>query len=185
MILLRPELYRFTHKFTSDKEESWDLVQDTLLKALNNKAKYRKDVNLKGWLYTIMRNTYINQYRKAVRMKVSKGAKTDWLCLNVEDKHTYSKPECVAQIKEVWATLNAIKTELSAPFKMYTSGHKYHEIAKCLHLPLGTVKNRIFQARQEIQKQLPGYCYHPVNRDNQKQSATTSERDIRLNRKIK
>jgi RNA polymerase sigma-70 factor (ECF subfamily) len=158
LIELRPTLYHFTRKFTSDREESWDLVQDTILKALNNKTKFRNDVNLKGWLYTIMRNTFINQYRKQSKMKMSKGEKSDFQYLNIEDEHTYNRPENAAQIKEVWGKINAIKEELSKPFKMYTSGYKYHEIAEHLQLPLGTVKNRIFQARQEIQKQLTGYC---------------------------
>jgi RNA polymerase sigma-70 factor (ECF subfamily) len=151
-------LYHFTKKFTLDRDESWDLVQDTILKALSHKSKFRNDINLKGWLYTIMRNTFINKYRKQVRMKVLKGEKVDLQYLNVEDDYTFNQPESTAQIKEVWDKVNSIREELSKPFKMYTSGYKYYEIADHLGLPLGTVKNRIFQARQEIQKQLTGYC---------------------------
>ena len=158
LVQLRPILYHFTKKFTRDKDESWDLVHDTILKALSHKSKFRDEIIFKGWLYTIMRNTFINKYRKEVRMKISKGERTDFQYLNIEETHTYNKPENSAQIKEVWAKINSIKEELSKPFKMYTSGYKYHEIAEYLELPLGTVKNRIFQARQEIQKQLPGYC---------------------------
>lgn len=157
LIELRPVLYHFTRKFTSDRDESWDLVQDTILKALSHKSKFRNDVNLKGWLYTIMRNTYINKYRKQLRMRVSKGDNVELQYLNVEDGHTYSRPESSVQIKEVWSKVDSIREELSKPFKMYTSGYKYSEIAEHLNLPLGTVKNRIFQARQEIQKQLTGY----------------------------
>jgi RNA polymerase sigma factor (sigma-70 family) len=151
LIQLRPLLYQFTRKFTSNRDESWDLVQDTLLKALKNKTKYKNDVNLKGWLYTIMRNTYINQYRISKRMVTSRNESTDFLFLNREDEHTSSKPDGSFQIKEVWAKIDSIKDDLSKPFKMYTSGYKYQEIAKHLKLPLGTVKNRIFQARQELQ----------------------------------
>ena len=157
LIELRPLLYRFTRKFTSDSDESWDLVQDTILKALQNKNKFRNEVNLKGWLYIIMRNTYINQYRKASRMKVLKGDRVDSIYLNVKDGHTFNNPDGEAQIKLVWAKVDSIKDELSKPFKMYTSGYKYQEIAKHLNLPLGTVKNRIFQARQEIQKWMLRY----------------------------
>lgn len=157
LVQLRPVLYHFTRKFTSNKEESWDLVQDTILKALSNKTKFIKDTNLKGWLYTIMRNTYINQYRKSSRMKMSKGEQSDYQYLNMEDNYTYNKPDNAAQIKEVWSKVDSIKSDLSKPFKMYTSGYKYSEIAEHLQLPLGTVKNRIFQAREEIQKRLPGY----------------------------
>ena len=68
---LQPTLKSFTHRFTYNKEESQDLVQDTLLRALTYRDKFRKDTNLKGWLFTIMRNTYINNYRKAQREKTS------------------------------------------------------------------------------------------------------------------
>ena len=61
---MRPTLRGFTHRFTRDREESLDLVQDTILKALTYRNKFREDTNLKGWLFTIMRNTYINNYRK-------------------------------------------------------------------------------------------------------------------------
>jgi RNA polymerase sigma factor (sigma-70 family) len=155
---LRPTLYGFTRKFTSNRDESLDLVQDTILKALNHRSKFRDDVNLKGWLYTIMRNTFINQYRKSSKFKKSTGEHAQFQYLNVEETHTFNRPEGTMQFKEVWDVVNSIKEELAKPFKMYTSGYKYHEIAEHLHLPLGTVKNRIFQARQEIQKHLTGYC---------------------------
>lgn len=157
LIQLRPILHHFTRKFTTDSDESWDLVQDTILKALSHRSKFRDDVNLKGWLYTIMRNTFINQYRKQSRMKVSRGERADNRYLNIEDEYTNNRPENYLQITEVWGIVDSIRQELSKPFKMYTSGYKYYEIADHLQLPLGTVKNRIFQARQEIQKHLTGY----------------------------
>lgn len=155
---LRPTLYGFTRKFTNNRDESLDLVQDTILKALKHRSKFRDDVNLKGWLYTIMRNTFINQYRKSSKFRKQVGEHAEFQYLNTEENYTFNKPESVAQWKEVWEVVNSIKEELGKPFKMYTSGYKYHEIAEHLSLPLGTVKNRIFQARQEIQKQLTEYC---------------------------
>jgi RNA polymerase sigma factor (sigma-70 family) len=158
LIELRPTLYHFTRKFTLDRDESWDLVQDTILKALKNKSKFRNDINLKGWLYTIMRNTFINQYRKGAKMNMSKGKGADIQVLNVADTYTHSRPDHAAQIKEIWANVESIDEDLGKPFKMYTSGYKYQEIAAQLCIPLGTVKNRIFHARQAIQKKLSGYC---------------------------
>lgn len=155
---LRPTLYGFTRKFTTDREEGLDLVQDTILKALHHRSKFRNDVNLKGWLYTIMRNTFINQYRKSSKFRKSNGEQANFQYMNTEETHTFNKPDGNVHWKEVWEAVNSIKEELGKPFKMYTSGYKYHEIAEHLSLPLGTVKNRIFQARQEIQKQLTGYC---------------------------
>ncbi len=154
---LRPELKALTHRFTYDREESQDLVQDTLLKALTYRDKFRTDTNLKGWLFTIMRNTYINNYRKAQRERTSRDQSKDLYYLNVEDEHTFRKPEESVEFKEIWRNVNSLREELLVPFKMHTTGYKYEEIAEHLNLPLGTVKNRIFHARKEIQKKLAGY----------------------------
>jgi len=154
---LRPLLKTFTYRFTYDKQESQDLVQDTILRALMYRDKFKKDTNLKGWLFTIMRNTYINQYRKAQRERTTRDSSKDLYQLNVEDKHTFNRPGESAEFKEIWRNVNSIKEELLVPFKMHTTGYKYEEIAQQLQLPVGTVKNRIFHARKEIQKKLEGY----------------------------
>jgi len=154
---LRPTLRTFTRRFTNDREESQDLVQDTLLKALMYRDKFREETNLKGWLFTIMRNTFINNYRKSQRAKTSNDATKDLYFLNVEDTHTFNRPEGSVEFKEVWKNVNDLKDELLIPFKMHTTGYKYHEIADHLQIPIGTVKNRIFHARKEIQKKLTGY----------------------------
>jgi len=152
---LRPTLVEFTRKFTNNRDDSMDLVHDTMLKALSRKSKFREDINLKGWLYIIMRNTFINQYRKD---KISRSQHVDESYLNwAVDKNTFNRPDGVTQIKEVWKIIDSLKAELSRPFKMHVSGYKYQEIAKELDIPIGTVKNRIFQARVEMQNQLIGY----------------------------
>ncbi|MEO5599720.1 MAG: RNA polymerase sigma factor [Cyclobacteriaceae bacterium] len=147
-------LKTFTRKFTSDQEESSDLVQDTILKALMYKDKFRENTNLKGWLYTIMRNTFINNYRKNQRARTSRDTTTELYFLNVEDKHTFSGPETRYEYQDIWKNVEELKEELRTPFKLHTSGYKYHEIADHLGIPIGTVKNRIFHARKEIQKKL-------------------------------
>ncbi|MBX2917256.1 MAG: RNA polymerase sigma factor [Cyclobacteriaceae bacterium] len=154
---LRPTLRTFTRRFTTDRDESLDLVQDTILKALTYRDKFREDTNLKGWLFTIMRNTYINSYRKNQRARTSHDDTKELYYLNVEDTHTFNRPEGSVEFKEVWKNVNDLKDELLIPFKMHTTGYKYHEIAQHLNIPIGTVKNRIFHARKEIQKKLTGY----------------------------
>ncbi len=154
---LRPMLKTLTRKFTNDNDESQDLVQDTILRALTYRNKFRYDTNLKGWLFTIMRNTFINNYRKNQRAKTSHDDTKELYFLNVADTHTFNKPEKIAEFKEVWSNVNELKDELLIPFKMHTTGYKYQEIADRLCIPIGTVKNRIFHARKEIQKKLIGY----------------------------
>jgi RNA polymerase sigma-70 factor (ECF subfamily) len=147
----------FTRRFTTDREESHDLVQDTMLKALLYRDKFRDETNLNGWLFTIMRNTFINNYRRTQRTRTTHDTTKDLYILNVEEEHTFNRPQERMQFEEIWRTIEAIKDELLMPFKMYTTGYRYHEIAAQLNIPIGTVKNRIFQARKEIQKRLPGY----------------------------
>jgi RNA polymerase sigma factor (sigma-70 family) len=154
---LRPTLYSLTRRFTKDRDECLDLVQDTILKALTYKDKFREDTNLKGWLFTIMRNTFINSYRKNQRAKTSHDDTKELYFLNVEDVHTFSKPESSFEYNDIWNHVNTLRDELLIPFKMHTSGYKYHEIAEQLNVPIGTVKNRIFHARKEIQQKLAGY----------------------------
>lgn len=154
---LRPTLQSFTRRFTSNREESHDLVQDTIMKALMYRSKYRDDTNLKGWLFTIMRNTFINSYRKNQRQRTSQDTTKELYYLNVKDEHTFNSPDSNYEYKDAWQKIDMVKDELLIPFKMHTSGYKYHEIAEHLNIPIGTVKNRIFHARKEIQKALQGY----------------------------
>jgi RNA polymerase sigma factor (sigma-70 family) len=154
LVDLRPALYGFSRHFTFDREEAADLVQDTLLKALTYQDKYQRDTNLKGWLYTIMRNIFINNYRRAKRMVFTNDGAIEQKVLNVKEEYTFYKPGDATELKEVWRNINGLKDELSTPFKMHLTGYKYHEIARTLKIPLGTVKNRIFHARQLIKHQI-------------------------------
>jgi len=155
---LRSTLQALTRRFTNNIEESHDLVQDTLLRALMYQDKFRENTNLKGWLFTIMRNTFINGYRKNQRARTSADTTKDLYYLNVEEEHTFNRPQESLEFKEIWRNMNTIREELLIPFRMHTTGYKYEEIAKHLSIPIGTVKNRIFHARKEIQKRLQGYC---------------------------
>lgn len=157
IINLQPTLRVFTHRFTRDRDESLDLVQDTLMKALMYKDKFKEETNLKGWLFTIMRNTFINNYRKTQRARTSNDDTKELYHLNVKDDHTFNGPDKKFEYEDIWKNVHELKEEFLIPFKMHTSGYKYHEIAEHLNIPIGTVKNRIFHARQEIQKKLTGY----------------------------
>lgn len=154
---MHPILKAFTRRFTTDQDESLDLIQDTVLRALMYKDKFREGTNLKGWLFTIMRNTFINKYRKTKRFRASHDYTKDLYFLNVEDTHTFNGPATNFEYNDMWKHVNTLRDELLTPFKMHTSGYKYYEIAEQLNIPVGTVKNRIFNARKEIQKKLVGY----------------------------
>jgi RNA polymerase sigma-70 factor (ECF subfamily) len=154
---LRPTLRTLTRRFTLDSDERMDLVQDTVLKALTYREKFREDTNLTGWLFTIMRNTYINNYRKKQRARTLNDYTRERHFTNIRDTNPNGLPEGRYEFKEIWENVNQLKEELLIPFKMHTTGYKYQEIAEHLNIPIGTVKNRIFHARKEIQKKLAGY----------------------------
>jgi len=151
---LQPVVRTFTRRFTSDPDEALDLVQDTILRALIYKDKFKEHTNLKGWLFTIMRNTFINNYRKEHKARIATNRNNDFHFLNVADTHTFNGPATNFEYNEIWTQVSTLQDELLIPFKMHASGYKYQEIAERLGIPLGTVKNRIFQARKEIQQKL-------------------------------
>ena len=154
---LKDTLSLFTRKFVKTQEESEDLVQETILKALTYRSKFKANTNLKGWLYTIMRNTFINNYRKAQRAKTSHDDTKELYYLNVADDHTFNTPDGTYEFKDIMNSVNDVRDDLRVPFKMHVEGYKYQEIAEHLEIPIGTVKNRIFHARKEIQKKLTAY----------------------------
>ena len=154
IIGLQPTLKLYTRRFTVDKEESEDLLQDTILKALSNKEKFTQNTNFKAWLYTIMKNTFINKYRKETKTKTQLDNTKDLYYLNVADTHTFSSPGSGMEYKEIMELMNELKDIYLIPFKMYFDGYKYHEISEEMNIPLGTVKTRIFYARQYLKDRM-------------------------------
>lgn len=152
IVNLRSTLHALTRRFTSNPDESLDLLQETILRALRHKNKFREGTNLKGWLFTIMRNTFINEYRKDQKAR-SYYTHTSRSSLT----QTAIAPFDPVEFGDIWKHVDALPQELMVPFKMHVSGYKYQEIADHQGIPLGTVKNRIFHARKEIQKKLSGY----------------------------
>ncbi len=154
---LHDTLELFTRRFTKNPEESEDLIQDTVLKALTYRDKFRQNTNLKGWLYTIMRNTFINNYRKKQRNRTTHDDTKELYYLNVADDYTFNLPDSNYEFNDIMECVNEVREDLLVPFKMHMEGYKYHEIADHLEIPIGTVKNRIFHARKEIQGKLGHY----------------------------
>jgi RNA polymerase sigma-70 factor (ECF subfamily) len=154
---MQAELRRFALKLTADKEEADDLLQETSLKALDNEDKYTPDTNFKGWMYTIMRNIFINNYRKTVRVQTFVDHTDNLFHLNLPQDSGFDSTEGNYDLKEIRRIVNALPKEYRVPFSMYVSGFKYREIAERLGLPIGTVKSRIFFTRQRLQKDLKDF----------------------------
>lgn len=142
---------RFALKFTGNKEDAKDLAQETLLKAISNYDKFRTNTNLKGWVRVIMRNIFINAYRRNSTYLV----KYDSESYIVQQGETdYYSPECIINKQLLDKAVSELQDEFRIPFEMHVSGFKYHEIAEQMNLPIGTVKSRIFQARKNLSEKL-------------------------------
>ena len=151
------DLLRFAYKLTSDREEANDLLQETSLKALDNEEKYTPDTNFKGWMYTIMRNIFINNYRKIVREQTFVDQTDNLYHLSMPQDSGFASTEGAYDLKEMHRIVNSLPRDYKVPFSMHVSGFKYREIAERLGLPLGTVKSRIFFTRQKLQEELKDF----------------------------
>ena len=147
----------FALMLTSNKDAAQDLMQDTTLKVLDNQEKFVDNVNFKGWVLTVMRNIFINNYHKVVRTQTVVDQGVDLYNLDVVNESGFDSPYGAYHIQEITKVIESLNDELKIPFSMYVSGYKYNEISEKLNLPLGTVKSRIFFARQELQKSLKDY----------------------------
>ena len=157
LLAIQSNLLNFAYLLTSNRDDAYDLLQDTTLKALDNEDKYVENVNFKGWVFTIMRNTFINNYRKVVRSATVIDQTEDLYHLNLPQESGLETPEGTVSAGEISDAINSVSDDYRIPFSMHVAGYKYNEIAEKMNLPLGTVKSRIFFARQRLQKMLKDY----------------------------
>ncbi len=154
---LQTNLKYFAYTLTSNYDDAQDLVQETYLKAINNREKFTANTNLKAWTFTIMKNTFINNYRKNVRNNTIVDKTDDLYYLNLSKESKISSPESKYAEKEIVKKINAIDEGQRKPFEMYNDGYKYKEIADKLNLSIGTVKSRIFFTRKKLMEELKDY----------------------------
>lgn len=145
----RGVLKPFAIKLTRDITDAEDLVQETVYKAIVNYEKFQTGTNLKAWLYTIMKNIFINDYRKKVSRNVIIDNTPNAYLLNSSITIS-NNAERAFVMEDINLALQKISAELRVPFLMHYKGYKYKEIADKLNLPLGTVKSRIFFARKDL-----------------------------------
>ncbi|NLN31024.1 MAG: RNA polymerase sigma factor [Bacteroidales bacterium] len=158
LIEMKSNLQRFAMSLTYDRESAQDLVQDTYLKAITNKDKFVDYSNLKAWVFTIMKNTFINNYRRSVKENTIIDGTKDLFYLNQpNDKGGFISPESNYSESEIEKAIDSLEDEFRVPFRMHINGFKYKEIADELGLKIGTVKSRIFFTRQKLMLMLKDY----------------------------
>lgn len=146
-------------KFTKNSEDANDLMQETLLKALTNRNKFALGTNLRAWLYTIMKNSFITQYQKRLKSKNCTSSLDYFHFLNNMDVTTGNYGESSFAVKDMLKAINNLDETFKTPFLLYFRGYKYDEIAEKLDAPMGTVKNRIHMARKQLKEKLVDYQY--------------------------
>lgn len=143
-------LHAFAYKLTKNMDDAKDLYQETAFRALTNQDKFRPGTNLKAWLFTIMRNIFINNYRKKIKANTIFDATDNLYYLNAGSKTVGNRAESSIMMEELQNIVDTLDDSIRVPFVMHYYGYKYQEIAEQLSLPLGTVKSRIFFARKEL-----------------------------------
>ena len=152
---LNDDLLRFAYKLTSNKEDAKDLLQETAFKVLTNSDKYTFNDNFRGWVFTIMRNLFINNVNKESRY--CSLLENETYILNIPEESGLGIPDKSYAIKEINNALESLSEKDSNPLLMFVSGRKYEEISSLMNIPEGTVKNRIHNAREKLQIILKDY----------------------------
>jgi RNA polymerase sigma-70 factor (ECF subfamily) len=144
----------FAFTLTRDNETAKDLLQETMFRALANKDKYNVGTNIKAWLYTIMRNIFINNYRRRVKQNTIFDSTPNDFFINYQQATVSNDAEGSLKLKEIQNAVHQLPDIFKNPFMLYFEGFKYHEIAEALGEPLGTIKSRIHFARKLLKEQI-------------------------------
>lgn len=147
----------FAMKLTRDQDDANDLLQDTMVKAFTNQDKFAEGTNLKAWLYTIMKNTFITNYQKMTRRTTFVDTTDNLHYINSSGATIYNSAFGNFAMEDIDQAIHRLDEVFSTPFLLYFRGFKYHEIADQLSIPIGTVKNRIHIARKYLKEDLNVY----------------------------
>jgi len=150
---LRPFAVSLTH----DHEIAKDLFQETLYKALANQDRYSTGTNIRAWLFTIMRNIFINDYRRKAKQRIIFDNSINETLINSGKVIVNNGGENSLQLKEIHKAIYQLPQIFKIPFLLYFEGYRYHEISESLNEPLGTIKSRIHFARKLLKEQLRRY----------------------------
>ncbi|MEA3447243.1 MAG: RNA polymerase sigma factor [Bacteroidota bacterium] len=157
LIDIKDNLKYFAFSLVSDNEKAEDLVQETFYKAISNQDKYIDNTNFKAWVFTILKNTFINNYNKAARHKTTFDNTDDDYLINSSSLAQSVSPESTYSAGEIHKAIDTLDDAYKIPFMRFSHGYKYQEIAEELDLPIGTVKSRIFFARKKLMGQLKDF----------------------------
>ena len=156
-LLMQRDLKQYAYSLTVNQDDADDLLQDTYLKVIQYSSYFRSETNLKAWVYTIMKNTFINNYRKKQRAKIVVEKSPDLYMLNNMVSDASDDADVRFHTSEINKLILSKNEEQRKPFEMYLDGYKYQEIADEMKISIGTVKSRIFFTRKKLMEDLKDY----------------------------
>jgi RNA polymerase sigma-70 factor (ECF subfamily) len=154
LLNLEQSLMNYAYRLKLGNDDARDLVQETYLKALLNREKFVDNGYLKAWTITIMRNTFINNYRHNVLHNTHCDRTEESFYINQTKCSGSDNPDSIYSVTEITKNIEQLKDKFRVPFKMYVAGYRYREIANTINLNIGTVKSRIFLARKVLMNNL-------------------------------
>ena len=154
---MEKHLEYFAKRLTKNEDDAKDLLQETFLKALTFQDKFTETTNFKAWLFTIMKNIFINNYRRNVRARTIIDTTDNLYHINSNFNSTSTTPETNISEKEIRSGISKLEDDHRIPFEMHTRGFKYKEIAEKLDISIGTVKSRIFFGRKKLMNTLKDF----------------------------
>lgn len=158
-------LNSFAYNLTKNSEQAKDLFQETAFRALVNKDKFRPGTNFKAWLFTIMKNIFINNYRRRMKANTIIDSTDNMYYINSGSVTVSNKAESEIMMQELKRMISELDDSTRIPFELHYQGFKYQEIADRLELPLGTVKSRIFFARKELKEKITARYKNVISSD--------------------
>jgi len=150
LVNLQEQLFYYALQLTDNQEDAMDLVQETSYKALKNKSRLHNDEHIRAWLYTILKNTYINYLRSSHhRQLVHDGDDLNQFQLQTQADPEDSPDELLIR-KELHEVIKMLPVVYERPINMFLTGYSYKEISKQMNIPIGTVKSRIHLGKKQI-----------------------------------
>lgn len=154
LIDLKQSLTKLAYKLTSDEDDAKDLVQETFYKSLKYSDKFVDETGFKAWTSAIMKNTFINSYRKKILHANYRDYNAELYFFNQTNSTGCDNPDTAYSVIEINQHIKKLKDKFRIPFEMHINGYKYKEIADTLTVNIGTVKSRIFSARKQLREKL-------------------------------
>lgn len=152
LIGMQDQLYYYALQLTEDREDALDLVQETSYKALKNQSRLHNNDHIRAWLYTILKNTYINYLRSSHKRQ---------LVHDTDEMNQYSAqardsneglPDEQLMKKELLDIIKLLPPTYEKPIQLFLTGYSYKEISQHMNIPIGTVKSRIHLGKKHIRK---------------------------------